>query len=307
MQGRTWRSISENKEKEVRSLIIKNGGVTKPVTNTTEKWRLSLVDSTYIFYHNGTLYATPSNSSHPVVSKCLSEIETLFTVETSGFYDYLIGFDETGKGEIFGCIYLVGVAIPYSKASNLYSIVSSIDSKKSQSDDYWLKVFQKIDSFQNEGLTYKVLQITPEEIKPKNLNALLDRKYLTLCKSFLNKYSAYKCRMVIDDYGVGSNFKEELSSFNRANLEIVITSQGEDKFLETKVASLISKKYRSEEIQDINNNTLYQFGLLKPGTGNLSNKQTREWLEKWYSSGKEWPWFVKKTFKTIKEIEGKKR
>lgn len=305
MQGRTWRSVSENKEKKIWSLIIKNGGIEKPLTNPTEKWRLSLVDSTYIFYNNGTLYATPSNSSHPVVSKCLSEIETLFTAKTSGIYDYLIGFDETGKGEIFGSIYLTGVAIPYSKAGNLSSFISSIDSKKAQSYEYWLKVFQQIESFQNEGLVYKVLQITPEEIKPKNLNKLFDRKYLSLSEYFLNKYSSCKCRMVIDDYGVGSNFKEELSLLNRANLEIVITSHSENKFLETKVASLISKKYRSEEIHDINNDVLYQFGLLKPGTGNVSNKQTREWLEKWYSSGKEWPWFVKKTFKTIKEIEGR--
>ncbi len=306
MQGRTWRNVSENQEKEARSWIIKSGGVEKPITNSTEKWRLSLASITYIFYNNGTLYATPARYSHLRSSKCLLELETVLSGETPELYDYLIGFDETGKGEIFGSIYLVGVAIPYSKASNLSSILSSVDSKKSQTDEYWHKMFQQIERIKDEGLTYKVLQITPKEVKPKILNNLLDEKYLSLCEYFLDQYSSFKCRIVIDDYGVSSNFKKELSSYNRSNLEIIITSHSEDNFLETKVASLISKKYRSEEMQAINNNTSYQLGMLKPGTGNLSNNQTREWLEKWYSSGKEWPWFVKKTFKTIREIEGKK-
>lgn len=33
--------------------------------------------------------------------------------------------------------------------------------------------------------------------------------------------------------------------------------------------------------------------------------QTLNWLRRWHDSGREWPWFVKRSFKTVRELEGK--
>lgn len=43
---------------------------------------------------------------------------------------------------------------------------------------------------------------------------------------------------------------------------------------------------------------------MKPGNGNLADPRTIAWLKAWKSSGKEWPWFVKRSFKTIRGLEG---
>jgi hypothetical protein len=39
------------------------------------------------------------------------------------------------------------------------------------------------------------------------------------------------------------------------------------------------------------------------GTGNVGDKNTIRWLEDWYGTYGYWPWFVKKSFQTAKDIE----
>lgn len=41
------------------------------------------------------------------------------------------------------------------------------------------------------------------------------------------------------------------------------------------------------------------------GSGNAGDPETAEWLKAWHAAGRPWPWFVKRSFRTIQEIEGK--
>lgn len=58
-------------------------------------------------------------------------------------------------------------------------------------------------------------------------------------------------------------------------------------------------------IKRINENPEFIINGLSVGTGNAGDPQTIDWLKKWYASGREWPWFVKRSFRTVREIEGK--
>jgi len=39
------------------------------------------------------------------------------------------------------------------------------------------------------------------------------------------------------------------------------------------------------------------------GLGNAGDRKTLDLLEDWYRTHREWPWFVKRSFRTVKRIE----
>jgi len=114
-----------------------------------------------------------------------------------------------------------------------------------------------------------------------------------------------KCRIVIDNYGVGSTLSRFLNFLKQQKAEVIVINNADKSYLEAKVASLISKRQREELIKKINENPEFQINNLSVGSGNPNDQKTIKWLEEWYSARKEWPWFVKKSYTTVKEIEGK--
>lgn len=87
---------------------------------------------------------------------------------------------------------------------------------------------------------------------------------------------------------------------------MIVEQRSEDKYLEVKTASLISKRLRETVIKQINDNPEFQINGLSVGSGNAGDSQTIVWLKEWWKKKKFWPWFVKSSFKTVREIEGKK-
>jgi len=48
-----------------------------------------------------------------------------------------------------------------------------------------------------------------------------------------------------------------------------------------------------------------QIGGEDIGSGSTNDSKTTGWLKAWYAKGREWPWFVKSSFSTVRKIEGK--
>jgi len=55
----------------------------------------------------------------------------------------------------------------------------------------------------------------------------------------------------------------------------------------------------------IRNNPEFKVDGLSIGSGNAGDERTLAWMRAWYAAGRRWPWFVKKSWKTIRDIEGK--
>lgn len=86
--------------------------------------------------------------------------------------------------------------------------------------------------------------------------------------------------------------------------EVVIAPKADTDYLEVKTASLIAKRIREETIKRVNDAPEFRIKGLSIGSGNAGDPKTLKWLKEWHKTSKEWPWFVKKSFKTIQEIEG---
>ncbi len=304
MSGRKWKLNQEEGEK-IKEYLLHQGGEEKEVKNTSEKWRIKFSDSTFTFYTSGTLYSTPSNSQDPAVKEVWDYIDSMAgSVFVQPTREFLIGLDETGKGELVGHTHLVGVIIPSHLFSQLEKIVSTADTKKAHSFEYWDNIFRQISQFISYGLEFVEEKIPPWHVDRYNLNKIMDVVYQRILASFFRKADIGKCRIVIDDYGIGPTLKRFLNFLEKQGAEIIIAQKSDDTYLEARVASVIAKRNREAVIKAINENDDYKIDGISIGSGNAGNNQTLEWLEKWYHSKKDWPWFIKRSYSTIRKIDG---
>jgi len=304
--GRTWKNIDEEKAKIIKDYLLNNGGEEKELKSVYERWRIRFSDSTFTYYNSGTLYSTPSPINDPSVFKAWNFIDSLlgsaYVLPTK---DFLIGLDETGKGEVIGHTVLTGVIFPREIFRDIDILIGPADTKKRHKFEYWDKIFKKLDGLRNKGLDFIYEKIPPWHVDKYNLNKLMDISYQRILSIFLRKVEIGQCRVVIDDYGISDILKRFLNFMEKQGAEIVVEKNSEDKYLEAKTASLISKRLREAVIESINNNSKFQIEGISVNSGNAGDLKTIKWLELWWKKHKSWPWFVKSSFKTVRNIEGK--
>ena len=307
MASRTWKNIDKDKAEKIKRYLLEKGGSEQRVKSEHEAWQIKLSDASLTYYKKGTLFSTESVCGDSLILKAWDKINSYVgSVYTLPTKDFLIGLDETGKGEIVGDVFLCAAVFPKDIFKDIDLLIGSSDTKKRHSFGYWDELFKKLSCLKESGLFYAIKKITPSCVDKYNLNKIMDINYQEMLSSCLKKIKLDKSRIVIDDYGVGKVFRQFLSSLEKKGCEIIVTSNSEDKYLETKLASLISKRERQETIEKINCNKKFRINGLSVGSGNAGDKQTLDWLRAWYGSGKKWPWFIKKSFKTISQIEASK-
>lgn len=291
----SWRNIEIDLGEKIKNLLLENSWREEETKSPKELWRLKKEGFNCIFYSTGTLffsYSADKEKEFEVLRETINHIASPRYAPSDK--DILIGLDEVGKGEIIGSIVLVGVIFPKSIFYNLDLTIDNVDTKYSHSIEYWENVYKNIEEFKSKGLLFIVDKILPSEIDRK-INSIMDFRYKRILENLLSNIDKKldNCRIVIDDYRIGRELEEFLYKLRNEHAEIIVAKRSEDKYLETKIASIIAKWIRMEELKEI--------GML--GIGNTSNEETLKWLEEWYSSYGSWPWFVKRSFRTIREIE----
>jgi len=303
MDGRSWK-VQKDLAEEIRRHLLSQGGIEEDITSANEEWRIKFSDSVFIYYKSGTLYSTASRSLDPSVENAWNYVNSCASTYIPPSKDFLIGLDETGKGEIIGHIVLVGVIFPKEIFHDLDLIAGAADTKKRHTFNYWDEIFRKLDSFRNLGLDYIDQTIPPWQADTYNINKIMDVVYQGILSRFFRRIPMEKCRIVIDDYNVGPPLYRFLNFLKQQKAEVIVVHNADKKYLEAKISSLISKRKREEIVKRINENPEFKIDGISPGSGNANDKDTLEWLKKWYSAKKEWPWFVKKSFRTVMEVEG---
>lgn len=301
---RTWKDIPEEKSEEVRKFLLSKGANFDEKVTEPEVWRARLQDNTvFTMYSKGTLFCSAPRTE--AVFKLQQEISFMLgqTIEKPD-KQFLIGLDETGKGEILGHSILAGVIIPSNLLQEVNNMLGPADTKKRKSTAYWDSLFIEIDGLRRQGLNFIVEKIPPWHVDKYNLNKIMDLVYQRIITHLIQGVPADQCRIIVDDYGVGRNLSEYLESLHKQGCEVREESKADDKYDECRLASVISKRERMLVMQAINRG--YSLPDFPVGSGNAGAKQTVAWLKEWWNRNKEWPWFVKKSFSTVQEIEGRK-
>lgn len=297
-----WKVNNEHVEIIKNYLISKGGIEDKNPKSEHELWRVRFSDATFTYYKSGTLFSTGSND--PSVVNAWGYIKSLvgsrFQRPSKKF---LIGLDETGKGEVIGHTVLVGVVFPVELYEEIEKVVGVADTKKKHEPAYWDDLFSRLDRFKNKGLRFYVGRIPPWHVDRFNLNKIMDVVYQRILSNFARDVEINNCRTVLDDYGIGLTLQRFLNACQNSGTEIVVTNSADNNYLEAKVASLIAKREREKLIERINECKEFTIDDKKVGSGNAWDRVTIEWLKAWKKTGKEWPWFVKRSFKTVRELD----
>ncbi|CAE6500797.1 hypothetical protein [Candidatus Nitrosotenuis uzonensis] len=304
ISNRRWNVTDIEKRNKIKNWLLSNGGEEVQVTAPSEEWRIKFSDATVTQYTKGTLFITDSNDesvlkAHNFITK------TVGSNFIPSQKKYLIGFDEAGKGEVFGHTILVGVIVPSQFYNEIERDVGVANTKVKHQADYWDEIFNKIDYYANKGLEFLVQSIPPWQVDKYNINKLLDVTYQRMLSLLIRNVSLPDTRIVIDDYGIGFNLDTYLKSLERQGTEIIRTSKADDTYLESRVASLIAKREQQRVIGSIKSDSGFQINGISIGSGNAGDRNTLAWLKAWKASGQPWPWFVKRSFKTIVELDGR--
>lgn len=299
-----WK-VDTNTADEIKRYLIQQGGLEdKDIKSENEVWRVKFSDATLTYYKSGTLFCTASRdtSIKKVWEFIASRAESRFIPPTK---DFLIGLDEVGKGEILGHTILVGAIFPKTIFNEIEWRLGVSDTKKRRSTAYWDDVLKRIDPMKEKGLYYYLEKIPPWHVDKFNLNKIMDVVYQRILSNFMRHFQAADCRIVVDDYGVGENLRRYLRSLENAGADVEIIPQADERYLEVRVASLIAKREREKIIEAIGKNDEFRIEGCNIGSGNAGDKETINWLKNWKKTGKPWPWFVKQSYKTVREIDGR--
>jgi len=253
MPGRTWKNIDNSVSEEIKLYLLDNGGTEDEVKSLHEVWRVKFSDSTFTYYKTGSLYSTPSNSDDPSVFNAWKQVNSMVkSTYVLPSKDFLIGFDETGKGEVIGHMVLTGVVFPQEIFEKINLMVGPADTKKRHEFEYWDELFRKLDHLRNEGFDFINEKVPPWQIDRFNLNKIMDVTYQRILNIFFRKVAVTQCRIVLDDYGIGPTLKRFVTFIEKQGAEIIVTNKAEDQYLEVKTASLISKRLREAVLKSIN-------------------------------------------------------
>ena len=301
--GKKW-TVEKSMIGEVKKIIGEYGGIEDgSVNGGAEMWRMRIGRSVFTMYSNGTLYNNSNATGDGNVSKLREKITKCCRprFENTG-RDVLIGVDEAGKGEVAGEEVLCGVRFPSCMYDEIESVAGMADTKSSKAYEYWDRIFSRACGMRAGGLRFDIEKIPPEKIDRYNINRLMDAAYKKIISCLMEAVPPDKAGIIIDDYQIGGELKSYLGTLKRKGAMVIVTHKADDRFLEVRLASALAKREREKSMAEINGR--FSIGDIRIGSGGPSDPETQKWLAAWKKSGKEWPWFIKKSYSTIRKMDG---
>jgi ribonuclease HII len=204
----------------------------------------------------------------------------------------ICGIDEAGRGSVIGPLVIAGISIKKSNIKKLEDI--GVRDSKALTKNKRRFLFDKILDVSEFVCIYKLdCKTIDENVYQKKLNKLEGRIMSSIIKH-LSVDIAYvdSCDINIDRY---TNYLK--SNLNLKNNISIIAMHKADKINPVvSAASIIAKVTRDREIQILEE--IFQ----NIGSGYPSDKKTMYFIKNWMKEYKEFPNFVRKSWRPIREI-----
>lgn len=238
-------TISISELNKLKGVIFKNELTREAVKSEYELLRIKDDDINIIVYKSGKIAHNDSDASKKV-------IESILKKDTE--YDYILGSDETGKGEWFGPLVVVATAITPEEIVELRKL--GVQDSKRFNKKQILKIAKEIitmdfvrhsiplnpetynrlyDNFKNEG---------------KNLNDMMAWAHSAVIKDTLNTIEYNKAKVVIDKFDFEKT-EYRLENVNKSNLKVIQKTGGESE-IPVATASIIAKYLYETEVDKLN-------------------------------------------------------
>ena len=214
------------------------------ITNQYELLRVKDKDLNIILYKSGKLVYNKNDDSIKFLDAILRKEEN---------YDYILGSDETGKGEWYGPLVVVATALKPEEILELrkLGVMDSKDIKKPK----LLKLAKKI--IKKDFIRYSIV-ILPKAYNKrynefnnenKNLNDMMAWAHSKVIQELLKQIKFTNAKVVIDKFDYKKT-EDRLEKIDKTNLVIIQKTGGES---ETSVAaaSIIAKYLFEQEVDKL--------------------------------------------------------
>ena len=209
-----------------------------------------------------------------------------------------IGYDECGKGEIFGDMILCGAELSDDNYEQARSLLKTADTKRRKTASAWNLLGESLDDIKVKKW---VARIKPSDVMKGETARVMDSSYIDLIKQSKPDDAT---RITVDDYGIGRRFKSYLDGLN---CEVKVEHGADNNYVEVRTASVVAKVVHATMMSNICENVDYVVRGFLPGSGNCGDHNTKRWLCEWCNSGKPWPSFVKTWWSPVRKLEAKKQ
>jgi ribonuclease HIII len=227
-----------NKLKEI--IITKKLKETNP-TSDYELLRIRDNNINLICYKSGKIVYQNNPETMEIIRHILA---------TDSEYDYELGSDEAGKGESFGPLVTVCVALKPEQITELRTI--GVKDSKQLSPREIVRIAEEI---KKRRIVYRKIILQPEvynskikELKreTKNLNELLAWTHARVIQNTLDTLNYNSVKVVIDKFDVEKTCKR-LSKLDKNKIKIIQKSRGESE-IPVAVASILAKSFFEQEV-----------------------------------------------------------
>lgn len=215
--------------------------------------------------------------------------------------NFIIGFDEAGKGEALGDMVLASVCLPKEKLHLFQNLKTDVKSMSLKELSYYCNLL-KTHRIRFEYEIVSAMEITNS---PFIINRLMDLKYISL----IRKYSGILSKnhiLAIDDYYIMDDLSNHLEKLKQNGVEFICDKKIDERITATRLASVVARHIRLTSINDLEqqnqlnyNNEIFSFGK------GANNDQMTNWLTTYriLHPNFEFPDFVRKNWKNVKSVE----
>lgn len=309
----TFKNISPLVYEEIKNFIKSNYKIqisTKKPPGLEESFDI-LEESIKVHYYTKGKLLFQSSPTNKTYAKLVSDIDERFSLNSLDKIEekpsmipsdvkYFVGCDESGAGETFGSIFLGCVVVDAENLKNIEQIFDNPNIKE-------LEEFEIQDKYEKIKKYCKIFHKKCEasEIDETSKNTLLDQKYEELLVDAIS--GKENVCVIIDDYGILRGLKSFLDKLQSEGNTIIVENKADEKYAACQAASVIARKERLDEVQNINEEFKIQDEsgkIIIPGSGNAGNPQTKEYLETFMKTypKKELPPFVRRKWSNVQKL-----
>jgi len=238
-------TISEKELQKLKGYILKTNLKRVPTTSEYELLRIKDGKIMIVVYKSGKVVHNGNEESEKILHEILKREEN---------YEFILGSDETGKGEWFGPLVVTATALTPEDIIELrkMGVRDSKTIKKAELMKLAEQLFKmKFARFTITLLPEKYNQMYTDFAKEgKSLNDMLAWAHSAVIKAMLKYVQAKKVKVVIDKFDFEKT-EFRLETIDRTNTEIIQKSKGESE-IPVAAASIIAKYTFEKEVDKLN-------------------------------------------------------
>jgi ribonuclease HIII len=238
-------TISEKELLKLKGYILKTNLKRQTPTSEYELLRIKDGKIMIVVYKSGKVVHNGSEESQNVINDILKKEDK---------YDFLMGSDETGKGEWFGPLVVTATALTPEDIIVLRKL--GVRDSKTIKKDELMKLAEKLFKMDFPRFTITLLpekynqMYTDFEKEGKSLNDMLAWAHSAVIKAMLKYVKAKNAKVVIDKFDFEKT-EFRLETVDRTNVEIIQKSKGESE-IPVAAASIIAKYTFEMEVNKLN-------------------------------------------------------